>query len=83
MKFMYSIKSKFSISPDQMAKTYIYLATSSELDFVTGKYFNEKNEIVSSSKYSKNPNNIDEVINITMKYIRDTSHRPDTKTRTD
>jgi NAD(P)-dependent dehydrogenase (short-subunit alcohol dehydrogenase family) len=45
MKFLYSIKSKFSISPEEMAKTYTYLASSSDIDTVTGKYFNEKNTI--------------------------------------
>jgi NAD(P)-dependent dehydrogenase (short-subunit alcohol dehydrogenase family) len=40
LKFMYSIKSKFSISPEEMARTYTYLATSKELASTTGKYFN-------------------------------------------
>ena len=69
MKFMYSIKSKFSISPDEMAKTYTYLATSTDLNKTTGKYFNEKNMIVDSSPYSKNEKNIEDVMNLTLKYI--------------
>ncbi len=69
MKFMYSIKSKFSISPNEMAETYTYLATSSDLNRTTGKYFNEKNKIVDSSAYSKNEKNIEELMNLTMKYI--------------
>jgi len=68
MKFMYSIKSKFSISPDEMANTYTYLATSLNLNKTTGKYFNEKNEIVDSSSYSKVHKNIEELMNLTMKY---------------
>jgi len=69
MKFMYSIKSKFSISPDEMAKTYTYLATSEDVNKTTGKYFNEKNIIVDSSLYSKNEKNIEDVMNLTLKYI--------------
>lgn len=69
MKFLYSIKSMFSISPEKMAETYVYLATSAELDSVTGKYFNQKNKIVDSSAYSKNPKNIQEVMRLTNKYI--------------
>jgi len=66
---MYSIKSKFSILPDEMAKTYTYLATSSDLNKTTGKYFNEKNRIVNSSTYSKDDKNIEELMNLTMKYV--------------
>lgn len=69
MKFMYSIKSKFSISPDEMAKTYTYLATSPGLSKTTGKYFNEKNRIVDSSPFSKNLKNIEELMILTSRYI--------------
>jgi len=69
MKFMYSIKSLFSISPDEMAKTYMYLATSPDLNRTTGKYFNKKNKIVNSSAYSKDEKNIEELMNLTMKYL--------------
>jgi NAD(P)-dependent dehydrogenase (short-subunit alcohol dehydrogenase family) len=69
MKFMYSIKSKLSISSEKMAQTYTYLATSPELNSVTGKYYNEKNEVVSSSRYSQNKNNIDALMELSMKYI--------------
>jgi NAD(P)-dependent dehydrogenase (short-subunit alcohol dehydrogenase family) len=57
-KYMYSIKSKFSISPEEMAKTYTYLATSDQVSGITGKYFNEKNTFINSSKYSYNKDNI-------------------------
>jgi hypothetical protein len=70
MKFLYLIKSKFSISPEDMAKTYTYLETSSDLKKTTGKYFNEKNIIVDSSQCSKNVEKIEAVMNITMKYIK-------------
>ncbi|MFO8069873.1 MAG: SDR family oxidoreductase [Alkalibacterium sp.] len=70
MKRMYSVKSRFSISPEKMAETYTYLATSPEVEHVTGKYFNEKRETVSSSNYSQNQDDIREVMGMTMKYIR-------------
>ncbi len=70
MKFLYSLKSRFSISAEEMAKTYIYLATSPEINKTTGKYFNEKNKPVSSSSYSLNKENIDAVMKLTMSYIK-------------
>ena len=69
MKFLYSIKSKFSISPEKMAKTYTYLAASTELNKTTGKYFNEKNKTVDSSPYSRDRQNIKVVMDLSMKYV--------------
>lgn len=70
MKFLYSIKSRFSITPEDMARTYTYLATSPDLDKTTGKYFNEKNTTVDSSKYSMNKLNIESVMALTMTYLK-------------
>jgi NAD(P)-dependent dehydrogenase (short-subunit alcohol dehydrogenase family) len=69
MKWVYSLKSKSSISAKEMAKTYTWLAVSPELGNVTGKYFNEKNEVVSSSKYSVDKKNIDDVMRLTHEYL--------------
>lgn len=69
-KSMYSIKSRFSLSPEEMAKTYTYLATSDEVSKTTGKYFDESNKFVSSSKCTHNRRNIDDVMAVTMKYIK-------------
>ena len=69
MKFLYSIKSRFSISPEVMAKTYTYLASSSDISTTTGKYFNEKNNPVTSSPYSMKKENIDAVMKMTLKYL--------------
>lgn len=71
LKFLYKFKSRFSLSPEEMAETYAYLATSPELAGTTGKYFSEKNEMVGSSAYSKNKDNIQAVMELSMKYIRD------------
>lgn len=68
-KFLYSIKSMFSISPEQMAKTYTYLATSPAVATVSGKYFNERNEIVVSSPYSVATTNIGKVIELSFSYF--------------
>lgn len=70
LNFLYSIKSRFSISPDEMAKTYIYLVNSKELSTVTGRYFDENGKIISSSAYSKNNKNISELMSVVMRYIR-------------
>ncbi len=69
LKFLYSIKSWFSISPEEMAKTYTYLTKSPALNKTTGKYFNEKNDTVDSSSYSKNRGKIEQVMELSLSYI--------------
>lgn len=68
-KWMYSIKSRFSISPEEMAKTYIYLATSAELSKTTGMYFSEKNTAVRAPAYSKNTQNVEDLMQLTLRYV--------------
>lgn len=69
MKWVYSQKAKQSIEPSEMAKTYTYLATSRNLDDVTGKYFDEKNREVQSGKYTCDDKNINAVMELTKSYI--------------
>ncbi|MBX7125862.1 MAG: SDR family NAD(P)-dependent oxidoreductase [Cyclobacteriaceae bacterium] len=69
MKFMYSIKRRFSITPEQMAMTYVHLAASPQLNTTTGKYFDEKNRIVNPSRYSQNKANIDQLMRLTHQYL--------------
>ena len=71
MKFMYAQKSRSSISPEEMAKTYLYLAVSDEVAGVTGTYFDDPTHIVSSSKYSYDKENIAQVMALTMGYLQD------------
>ncbi|WP_404332523.1 SDR family NAD(P)-dependent oxidoreductase [Mesobacillus maritimus] len=52
MKYAYKLKRKFSIPPEVMAQTYTYLAANPSLSETTGKYFDENQSIVSSSKKS-------------------------------
>lgn len=70
MKFLYSIKSKFSLSPQEMAKTYTYMATSDNVKEISGKYFDEKNEIVSSSTYSRDEENCLALMELSKGYLK-------------
>ena len=69
-KWIYEQKSKKSITPEAMARTYTYLAASEKVKRVTGKYFDEKNQIVDSNKYSKDEKNIEKVMALTERYIK-------------
>ena len=69
-KSMYALKSRFSISPEQMAQTYTYLATSPEVRDVSGKYFDDPTHIVKSSGYSRDKENIAAVMALTQRYIQ-------------
>lgn len=51
-RYVYRIKRFFGIPPEEMAKTYVHLATAPELEGVTGKYFDEHGKEVKSSKRS-------------------------------
>lgn len=68
-KWVYAQKSKQSIDPEQMAKTYTYLAVSDELKNVSGKYFDEKNKQVKSNKYTYDKNNIKASMELTNSYF--------------
>ncbi|MEX1378268.1 MAG: SDR family NAD(P)-dependent oxidoreductase [Eubacteriales bacterium] len=69
-KWVYAQKSKQAISPEDMAKTYTYLATSEDVKNTTGKYFDEKNKQVKSNKYTYEKENIDAVMELSEKYIK-------------
>lgn len=69
MKFMYSLKSKFSISPQKMAEVYTRLAISKEVDKITGNYFDENHKEVSSSRYSKRKEAIEALMELSLKYL--------------
>ncbi len=69
-KWVYKQKSKKSISPEDMAKTYTYLATSPDMSNVSGKYFDENNKQVKSNKYTYEKENINAVMDLTHSYIK-------------
>lgn len=70
MKFLYSIKSNFSITPDEMARVYTTLALDETFKEVTGKYFDEKVKQVQSSAYSYNREYIEHLMKRTYDFIR-------------
>lgn len=69
MQWVYKQKSKWSIEPVQMAKTYIYLAISTDLADVTGKYFDENNMLIDANKYTKDKKSIEELMALTHEYM--------------
>ena len=73
MRFIYSLKGKFALSPEEMAETYTYLATSDEVRSITGKYFDEKRRPVKSNKYTYQTENIEKIMNLTMSYLKQDS----------
>ena len=68
-KWMYSMKSKQSISPEEMAETYTYLAVSDEVKTTTGTYYDDPTHIVRASNYSYDKANIEQVMALTRKYL--------------
>jgi NAD(P)-dependent dehydrogenase (short-subunit alcohol dehydrogenase family) len=70
MRKIYALKSKSAITPEQMAETYTYLATSTEVNLTTGMYFDDPKHIVTSSDYSRNPENIGKVMSLTQSFIK-------------
>lgn len=68
-KWAYKMKSRMSISPEEMAKTYTWLATSKDLSETSGKYFDEKRSQVKSAPYTYDRQNIESVMRLTAKYI--------------
>lgn len=69
LRFLYSLKMKATLSPEEMAKTYTQLATADEFSHITGVYFDEKLQPVNSSKYSADPKNIAQVMARTMDFL--------------
>jgi len=69
-KWVYKQKSKQSITPYEMAKTYTFLATNDEITSVSGKYFDENSNQVKSSKYTYNRDNINAVMKLTNNYLQ-------------
>lgn len=68
-KWLISIKSRFSISPERMAETYVWLALSSDAAGLSGGYIDENRQPVASSRYSIEPNNIRLVMDLTERYV--------------
>lgn len=70
-RMSYALKSSFAITPEEMARTYTYLALSDEASGTTGAYFDDPTHKVSSSGYSRDKENIERVMNLTMTYLEE------------
>lgn len=64
-KRLYSIKSRFSISPETMASVYVWLALDPQLAAVSGNYYDEKRHLVSGGKWAESPENIHQLMALT------------------
>ncbi len=71
MLALYSMKSRFSISADEMAKVYTWLADDESLSHTTGGYFSEKRKQVSSTAYSREEYEIRRVMMLTRRYLEE------------
>ena len=69
MKKVYAFKSKFALSPEEMAEVYTYLALSDEVTGVTAVCFDEKKQAVKPVKYAQQAKNIEAVMDLTMRYL--------------
>lgn len=70
LRKMYALKSRFAITPEEMAKTYTYLALSPEVAQTNGKYFDDPEHIVDSSAYTHDRENIEKVMQVTRRFIK-------------
>lgn len=71
LKWLYSIKSKKSITPQQMANTYTYAAISPELKGKTGLYLDEHNKPVKSVNYTYDAAIQKQLMAVTRQFIQD------------
>lgn len=70
LRKMYALKSRFSITPEEMAQTYTYLALSPDVAQTSGKYFDDPSHVVDSSAYTHDWGNIEQVMALTRRYIK-------------
>jgi NAD(P)-dependent dehydrogenase (short-subunit alcohol dehydrogenase family) len=68
-KRLYAVKSRFSISPEQMAEVYTWLASAPELAGVSGGYFDEQRRSVAASAWARDRQNIARVMELTGRYV--------------
>lgn len=70
LRKMYAFKSKFSITPEEMAETYTYLALSPEMAQTSGKYYDDPEHIVDSPAYTHDWANIEAMMAATRRFIK-------------
>ena len=69
MQRIYAIKSRFAISPAEMAEVYAWMALSPDLSDVSGAYFDHRKRRVGAGRYAEAPENIRAVMEATAKYL--------------
>lgn len=69
LKFLYAIKSKFSISPVRMAMCYFNLANEHEYKNISGIHFDENLKKVNFPSFARNEENLEKLMEITNLYL--------------
>ncbi len=69
LRWAYALKSKFAISPDEMAQTYTWLATADHIQPATGGYWEGIQKLANPSKFARDPQHRQDVIELTRRYI--------------
>jgi NAD(P)-dependent dehydrogenase (short-subunit alcohol dehydrogenase family) len=69
LKKLYAVKSRFALTPAQMAQVYVWAATSDELRAITGQCFDEKRKVVGVPSFARQPENIEAVMELTMRFL--------------
>ncbi len=70
MKKLYAVKSRFALTPAQMAEVYLWAATADELSHVTGQCFDEKRKVVGVPKFARQAENVKTVMNLVLGYLK-------------
>ncbi|MBB6479645.1 SDR family NAD(P)-dependent oxidoreductase [Spirochaeta isovalerica] len=70
IKWMYAIKSKKSITPEKMAETYAWLATSPDVIGISGVYFDENRKPVKSVPYTYDREEQKSLMDLTERYLK-------------
>jgi len=69
LRWAYAMKSRFSITPSQMAETYCYLTEAPRSELTAGAFYNEHNKVVSTSVYGRDPAQIRRLVEVTEEYL--------------
>lgn len=72
MKKLYALKSRFALTPAQMAEVYVWAAMADALSNVTGQCFDEKRNVVGVPRFARQEANIEAVMNLAMSYLKST-----------
>jgi len=69
LKRIYAIKARLSITPEQMAKTYVHAALDESLGHVSGRHLGYPHKEVGIPAYAKDPLCIEQVMQLTYKQL--------------